>query len=80
MGMLEVVATLKSQRAQLLSDVARINSAINALGGSVKAATKATKKPASKKKSMTAAKRKAVSERMKKYWAGRKKKSKKSSK
>ncbi len=75
-----ILAALKQQRANLETDVFRLDAAIDALtgvsAGLKQAAKKTVTKTTAPKRSrtpMTAAQKKQVSARMKKYWAARKK-------
>ena len=70
--MKDVIALLNQHRAELLDDIARIDTAIAALGepgGSSAKATKGTRR----RRKMSKQQRQAASERMKNYWAGRRK-------
>ncbi len=78
-----ILATLRKEEKQLAKRAAQVRSAIKALTGGGGAPIplgkgKGRKKVAKRKRTsrkMTAAQKKAVSARMKKYWAGKRKKS-----
>ena len=71
-----VIKTLKSQRTSLLAEVSRIDAALAALGGTAPARKAAKKTTRKKRRKLTAAERQAISDRMKKSWASRKRKAK----
>ncbi|MCY4374619.1 MAG: hypothetical protein OXC31_12660 [Spirochaetaceae bacterium] len=70
--MKDVIALLNDQRSELLDNVARIDAAISALGGTSRPS--ASRRPAKRRRrEMSAEAKQAVSDRMKNYWAERRK-------
>ena len=75
--MKDVIARLETERSELLDQLARIDTAISALGGKPGRSTPSvgSAKSARQRRNLSPTARKATSERMKKYWAERRKQS-----
>ena len=73
--MKDVIALLETERAELLDRVAKVDTAIAALGGKPGRSRSVAQpeKPARRRRNMSDEAKKATSERMKKYWAERRK-------
>ena len=64
---------LQKEKSQIDRQISALESALGAVGGSVRRRVGAAKKAGKKRRTMSAAARKAVSTRMKKFWAEKRK-------
>ena len=64
---------LQKEKSQIDRQISALESALGAVGGSVRWRVGAVKKAGKKRRTMSAAARKAVSTRMKKFWAEKRK-------
>ena len=71
--MKDVIALLNDQRSELLDNVARIDAAISAFGGTSRPSAPSKRPAKRRRREMSAEAKQAVSDRMKNYWAERRK-------